>query len=622
MQNSKIEILLIEDDLTEADRIKEMLSKAPQQEFFVQHVQTLAAGLSQLQGRTFDIVLVDFDLPDSQGLEAALAVRNQSKVTPVVVLAVPDDEDAALKSLQMDIQDYLIKGDINGALLIRSIRYAIQRKHDVESMRGSEQRFTSFMLNLPSAAWMKDPMGRYVYGNAEHERIFSMPFSEYSCRRDEEFLPPETAGRLRKNDEKVLAEGRSLQTVEVLHKPDGTTRHFVVSKFPIPGPDGRAAYVAGIALDITEQKRAEEALRKSENKLARIFHAVPALISITTPGEGRIIDINETALQTLGYRRDELIGRTVREIDFWVDPSDRDRARQTLKEQGSVRNIEIRFRGKTGQTFVGLLSAELTDFDGDQYMLSLVRDITLRKQAEEEIERLNSDLTARAVELEDANRELEAFNYTVAHDLRKPLTVINGYCQAIRELCSDKLGGQCAGYLQEAYEGTLRMNRLIEALLDFSRLAHVELRMERLDLCVMAHEVATELQQAERGRRVTFRIADGIMVDGDANLLRVVLDNLLGNAWKYTGAQEEGIIEFGVTEIDGKRACFVRDNGPGFAMSDADKLFTPFQRLPGAEAFKGFGIGLATVERIIHRHGGRVWAEGGPGKGATFYFTL
>ena len=181
---------------------------------------------------------------------------------------------------------------------------------------------------------------------------------------------------------------------------------------------------------------------------------------------------------------------------------------------------------------------------------------------------------------------------------------------------------QCTSYLEEAYSGTLRMNQLIEALLNFSRLGHVELCRETVDVTAMAHEIAVDLMLAETERRVTFRIADGVIAEGDANLLRVVLDNLLGNAWKYTGTQDEVIIEFGTTEVDGRAVYYVRDNGAGFDMAHADKLFVSFQRLPGAKESSGFGIGLATVERIIRRHGGRVWAEGAPGKGATFYFTL
>jgi PAS domain S-box-containing protein len=235
---------------------------------------------------------------------------------------------------------------------------------------------------------------------------------------------------------------------------------------------------------------------------------------------------------------------------------------------------------------------------------------------------LRDMLAARAAELEGANRELEAFNYTVAHDLRKPLTVVNGYCQALKELCGDKLDERCREFVAESYEGTLRMNRLIDTLLAFSRLTHLEPRQETVDLSGVAQEVAGGLAQAEPARRVTFRITEGITVIGDANLLRVVLENLLGNAWKYTANRVEALMEFGVTEIDGKPAYFVRDNGAGFDMAYADKLFIPFQRLPLAEEFRGHGIGLATVERIIRRHGGRVWAEGEPERGATFYFTL
>jgi signal transduction histidine kinase len=166
------------------------------------------------------------------------------------------------------------------------------------------------------------------------------------------------------------------------------------------------------------------------------------------------------------------------------------------------------------------------------------------------------------------------------------------------------------------------MNHLIDALLNFSSVARVELHKETVDLSAMAHLAAEELKLSEPERRVTLRLAEGLSAEGDPNLLRLVLSNLLGNAWKYTGTREEAIIEFGTMEIDGKPAYFVRDNGPGFDMADVGKLFVPFQRLAGAGERRGFGIGLATVERIIRRHGGKVGAEGELGKGATFYFTL
>jgi light-regulated signal transduction histidine kinase (bacteriophytochrome) len=178
------------------------------------------------------------------------------------------------------------------------------------------------------------------------------------------------------------------------------------------------------------------------------------------------------------------------------------------------------------------------------------------------------------------------------------------------------------GYVQETYSGALRMNRLIGALLKFSHMGHVELSREMVDLGAVAHEVAAELKLSAPERQVDFRIANGIAANADANMMRVVLNNLLGNAWKYTGKREEAVIEFGATEIDSQPVYFVRDNGAGFDNANVDKLFVAFQRLPGAEEFRGFGIGLTTVERIIRRHGGKIWAEGEPDKGATFWFTL
>lgn len=239
--------------------------------------------------------------------------------------------------------------------------------------------------------------------------------------------------------------------------------------------------------------------------------------------------------------------------------------------------------------------------------------------------RFRSEMVLRrqkSIELQASNQDLEAFNYTVAHDLRQPLNVIGLSYQAIKELYGDQLQAECMGYIQEAYDSSLRMNELIEALLKFSRMGHVEPNREKVFLSKMAQEVASMLKQTKPERQVDFQITDGIVANGDASLLRVVLDNLLSNAWKYTGMQEKAVIEFGTSEIDGKPVYFVRDNGAGFDKADANALFMPFQRLPGAEEFKGSGIGLATVERIIQRHGGRIWAEGELGKGATFWFTL
>ena len=226
-------------------------------------------------------------------------------------------------------------------------------------------------------------------------------------------------------------------------------------------------------------------------------------------------------------------------------------------------------------------------------------------------------------QLELANKELEAFSYSVSHDLRAPLRSMDGFSQALLEDYADKVDAEGKDYLHRIRGAAQRMADLIEALLALSRVTRSEVHRAPLDLSALAGAIAAELQQREPGRQAEWVIQGGLATEGDARLLRAVLENLLGNAWKFTAARAPALIEFGVwAGSDGWPTYFVRDNGAGFDMAYEDKLFGAFQRLHTQAEYAGTGIGLATVQRIIHRHGGRVWAEGAPGKGATFYFTL
>ena len=469
-----------------------------------------------------------------------------------------------------------------------------------------------------------DHAGIILLVNSSAEQMFGYPQKEIigthvSCLYSEEVRK---AGKPEEELEKATLMGRVAYEGWRIRK-DGSRLWADVSITALRDESGKLQGFTRVTHDITEHKKVEEALRISGDRYRAMISSNPAMIT-TLAADLTMLSVNPFFASLLGYTIKELEGQSILQIFYEDDrPVVAEQLQSCLQNPEQVNRWRFRkIRKDGGLVWVEEIAQAVRDQNGALNILVVCQDVTERKRMEEEIGRLNSDLAARAAELEAVNRELEAFNYTVAHDLRKPLTVVYGYCQLIETMCNNQLDAQCKGYLGEVCDASTRMNRLIDALLEFSCVAHVELRRERVDLSSIVQEVAAELAQAEPTRRVKFLIREGISVSADASLLRVALENLLGNAWKYTGMQEEGVIEFATTEVEGKPVYFIRDNGAGFDMTVADKLFAPFQRLPGAEAADGHGIGLSTVERIISRHGGRVWAEGEAGKGATFYFTL
>jgi PAS domain S-box-containing protein len=372
-------------------------------------------------------------------------------------------------------------------------------------------------------------------------------------------------------------------------------------------------------IDISARRETEKELQESEKRYASLFNNRHVAMLLIDPETGEIFKANPAACSFYGYSAEQFASMSICDLTTLTQKDILGKMARALEIGTSLFHFQHRLANdefREVEIYCGPI-----EIKERKLLYSIVHDVTERIRMEEKVKILHSELAAHASELEAVNFELEAFNYMVAHDLRSTLASINGFCQVVQNFFTGE-DVECKKYLQEIYEASMRMDRLIDALLVFSRVKCAEICHTRLNLSEMANEVAKGLQFLEPERRVTFRIAAGIVANGDANLMRIVLDNLIGNAWKYTGKRKKAIIEFGVSKAEREQICFVRDNGTGFDNAYAEKLFVPFQRLPGSDEFKGHGIGLATVERIIRRHGERVWAESELGKGATFHFTL
>jgi len=503
-----------------------------------------------------------------------------------------------------------------------------------EALRASNEKYRTLFESMAQGVVYQDAGGHITAANPAAERILGLTLAQMqgvtstdprwrTVREDGSDFPGEEHPAM-----VALRTGRPAEGVVcgVFNPADDACHWVKVGAVPQFRPGEEAPYQVFTTFeDVTEIRATAEALRQRETIFRSIVEQARDSIGLVDVATGRFVEFNDAACCNLGYSREEFAALGLADIDLQWPGEGIVEALAALQATGT-NEFETRHRCKDGGVRDVRVSATMVDVAGRALFAGIWSDITERKQAGQQIVRLNDELeervASRTAQLEASNKELEAFVYSAAHDLRAPLRAIDGFSQMVVDDAGEKLTPDDHEHLQRVRAAAQRMALLIDALMGLARASRQEMLIEEVDVSALAAGVLTELAEAEPGRAVVAVVAPGLTARADTVLLRVVLANLLDNAWKFTGKHESARIEVGVTDAGGERAFYVRDDGAGFDPAYAAHLFGAFQRMHQAGLFEGDGIGLATVQRLVTRHGGRVWAEAAVEKGATFYFTL
>jgi signal transduction histidine kinase/DNA-binding NarL/FixJ family response regulator len=615
--NSKIiKILLIEDNPGDARLVQEILKEA-RGNFAITVEEKLGAGLKFLASETnVDVVLMDLNLPDSRGLETLTNLQTGFPHMPIVVMTSLDDEELANRAVRLGAQDYLVKGNVNGELLRRTLIYAIERKQAEEEIIKLNEALKGNVAALQAA--------NTGLRNSRRAALNLMEDAVAARRQAEEA----SAGLLAEINERKRAEEELLRLNKVMKALSDSSQAVIRAK-------DEPEYMNNVCRIIIEDCGYSMAwIGFAENDETKSVRPV----AYSGFEEGYLETLELTWADTERGRGPT--GTAIRTGNFaacrnmLTDPAFAPWREQAIK-RGYASSIVFPLR-IDGEVFgaITIYSKEADPFsegevkfltelaDNLAYGIRVLRMKAAQKQAEAEILKLSEDMAARNLELETLNKEMEAFIYSVSHDLRAPLRHISGFAKIVAKDYEGRLDAQGRDYLTRIHNGSERMSKLIEDLLYLSRISRQEVYRIEFSISNKVSSIIDVLRETDPSRSVEISIEEGLTAFADPGLTDIVLSNLLGNAWKFTSKSENARIELGAFEQDGKNVYYVRDNGIGFDPNYKEKLFVPFQRLHSDKEFEGTGIGLSIVERIIRRHGGRIWADGEKGKGATFFFTL